>query len=116
MLSLTLQITRLLRACVAPCNTAANHCPASDWAPMVMCAGMEGVKDFGGYQVALWRAIAKDLGWEETSWTFKCMDWSEMIDDLVSSNGSCSLAAAGEQDCRPCSASGAAVRPRVARG
>jgi hypothetical protein len=51
--------------------------------------------DFSGFQIALWREIAHDLGWEESDWSFSCVDWTAMIDDLVDPNGACSFAAAG---------------------
>lgn len=52
--------------------------------------------DYDGYQLALWREIAADMGLKEgTDWSFQCMDWDVMIDDLVDENGNCTLAAAG---------------------
>ncbi|WIA44160.1 hypothetical protein OEZ86_010495 [Tetradesmus obliquus] len=60
----------------------------------VMCADMEDPSHYTGYQVAVWREIAADLGWADSDWTFSCVDWTAMIDDLVDPNGSCSFAAA----------------------
>lgn len=65
----------------------------------VMCADMEDPSHYTGYQVALWREIAADLGWADSDWTFSCVDWTAMIDDLVDPNGSCSFAAAGGHGC-----------------
>ncbi|KAF8061164.1 hypothetical protein HT031_004626 [Scenedesmus sp. PABB004] len=61
----------------------------------VTCSGVADPADYSGYQVALWRAIASDLGWADTDWAFTCVDWTPMIDDLVSPDGLCSFAAAG---------------------
>jgi hypothetical protein len=58
---------------------------------------MEDPADFSGFQIALWREIAHDLGWEDSDWSFSCVDWTAMIDDLVDPNGACSFAAAGER-------------------
>jgi hypothetical protein len=67
------------------------------WLLQVMCEGMTDPADFTGYQVALWREIAHDLGLQETEdWLFSCVDWNMMIKDLASPNGSCSFGAAGE--------------------
>lgn len=61
-----------------------------------MCEDMTDPANYTGYQVALWREISKDLGWQENvDWVFSCVDWNSMIDDLASPNGSCSFAAAG---------------------
>jgi hypothetical protein len=62
----------------------------------VMCADMDDPADYSGFQVELWRKIAHDLGWSDSDWSFSCVDWTAMIDDLVDANGSCSFAAAGE--------------------
>lgn len=56
---------------------------------------MENPTDYTGFQVALWREIANNLGWADTDWTFSCVDWTAMIDDLVDPSGLCSFAAAG---------------------
>jgi hypothetical protein len=61
-----------------------------------MCADLEDPADYSGFQVALWREIAHDLGWADSDWSFSCVDWTAMIEDLVDPNGSCSFAAAGE--------------------
>jgi ABC-type amino acid transport substrate-binding protein len=62
----------------------------------VMCEDMADPAAFTGYQVALWREIAQDLGLQETNdWVFSCVDWNMMIEDLASPNGSCSFGAAG---------------------
>jgi hypothetical protein len=63
----------------------------------VMCDDIEDPADFTGFQVALWREIALDLGWTDSDWSFRCMDWTEMLDDLVDPDGTCSFAAAGAQ-------------------
>lgn len=61
----------------------------------VTCEGVDDPSNYSGYQIELWRAIATDLGWSDTDWTFYCMDWTIMIDDLSSSQGNCTAAAAG---------------------
>jgi hypothetical protein len=61
----------------------------------VRCADMENPGDFDGFQIALWREVAQDMGWAPEDWTFTCVDWTEMIDDLTSPDGLCSFAAAG---------------------
>jgi len=61
----------------------------------VRCADLEDPSKFDGYQVALWRKVAADLGWADGDWTFSCVDWTAMIDDLKSTDGKCSFAAAG---------------------
>lgn len=62
----------------------------------VRCADIENPDDFSGFQIALWREIASDMGWAPEDWTFTCVDWTAMIDDLVSPDGLCGFAAAGE--------------------
>lgn len=61
----------------------------------VTCTEGEDPATFGGFQIALWREIAEDLGWEDSDWTLSCMDWTAMIDDLADPSGLCSFAAAG---------------------
>lgn len=66
----------------------------------VVCAGMDTQAGYSGYQVALWREIAADLGWADSDWFFSCVDWTEMINDLVDPAGNCTFAAAGNAWCR----------------
>ncbi|WIA23669.1 hypothetical protein OEZ85_000370 [Tetradesmus obliquus] len=73
-----------------PYNVCTSH-----WAPIVMCDGIDDSADYTGFQVALWREIARDLGWADSDWSFSCVDWTAMIDDLVDPDGVCSFAAAG---------------------
>eukprot|EP00879_Flechtneria_rotunda_P027717 GHRR01029704.1.p1 GENE.GHRR01029704.1~~GHRR01029704.1.p1 ORF type:complete len:142 (+),score=27.56 GHRR01029704.1:98-523(+) len=73
-----------------------NVC-TSDWAPIVRCTDGQDPDEFSGYQVALWRELARDLGWADGDWSFVCMDWTPMIDDLLDPNGACTMAAAGMQ-------------------
>jgi ABC-type amino acid transport substrate-binding protein len=61
----------------------------------VRCADIEDPANYDGYQIALWRKIAEDLGWADSDWTFSCVDWTAMIDDLTAADGLCSFAAAG---------------------
>jgi ABC-type amino acid transport substrate-binding protein len=61
----------------------------------VRCADIENPDDFDGFQIALWRKVAEDMGWAPEDWTFTCVDWTAMIDDLTSPDGLCSFAAAG---------------------
>ncbi|KAF6257197.1 hypothetical protein COO60DRAFT_30052 [Scenedesmus sp. NREL 46B-D3] len=84
---------RALNSSAARFQKPYNVC-TSDWAPMVMCADKEDPADFSGFQIALWREIAHDMGWADSDWSFSCVDWTAMIDDLVDPNGSCSFAAA----------------------
>jgi hypothetical protein len=39
--------------------------------------------------------LASEVGWEDTDYVFTCIKYSDMLDDLKSSNGSCSMSAAG---------------------
>lgn len=76
---------------MAQLNCVVLSCPLQ-----VMCEGMSDPADFTGYQVALWREIATDLGLQETKdWVFSCVDWNMMLEDLANANGSCSFGAAG---------------------
>ena len=36
------------------------------------------------------------MGWADGDWTFSCVDWDAMIEDLTDPNGLCSFAAAGK--------------------
>jgi ABC-type amino acid transport substrate-binding protein len=77
--------------------TYANHPITVEWLQLqVMCDGMDNPADYSGFQVALWREIAADLGWSDSDWSFSCVDWTAMIEDLVDPDGVCSFAAAGE--------------------
>jgi hypothetical protein len=35
------------------------------------------------------------MGWEDADWTFTCIDWTPMIEDLIAPHGRCTMAAAG---------------------
>jgi hypothetical protein len=50
---------------------------------------------FAGYQVELFRMLAQEVGWEDTDYVFSCIKYSDMLEDLKSPNGSCSMSAAG---------------------
>lgn len=41
--------------------------------------------------------LADDIGWKDTQYSFTCMSFSDMMADLKSPNGSCSLTATGMQ-------------------
>lgn len=44
--------------------------------------------------------LAADMGWADSDWTFTCVDWDAMIEDLTDPAGLCSFAAAGEPWCQ----------------
>ncbi|KAF6257204.1 ligand-gated ion channel-domain-containing protein [Scenedesmus sp. NREL 46B-D3] len=48
-----------------------------------------------GYQVELFRMLAQEVGWEDGDYAFTCMKYSDMLEDLKSPTGLCSLSAAG---------------------
>lgn len=63
----------------------------------VTCDPTQPPTTYDGYQVELWRRIATELGWGDGDWFFTCMDWTPMIDDILSADGKCTMAAAGAQ-------------------
>ena len=67
---------------------------------MVECKVDEDPSTFTGYQVELFRLLAKDLGWEDSDWTMVCMPYTDMMNDLMTPGGNCTLAAAGKV--QPC--------------
>jgi hypothetical protein len=70
--------------------------PACSPAPASACSLETKLsKPHGIPQVNLFRRVAEHLGWNASSYQFRCMDWDAMIDDLRSPNGSCYLSAAG---------------------
>lgn len=67
----------------------------SSWTPMVYCDNTTDPANYTGYQVELFRHVAQELQWAPESWYFRCMDWTPMLDDLLSDSGTCYLSAAG---------------------
>jgi hypothetical protein len=63
---------------------------------MVECTVGEDPSTFTGYQVELFTLLSKDLGWEDGDWTMVCMPYTDMMNDLKSPAGNCTLAAAGK--------------------
>lgn len=86
-----------------------------------MCSNISDPADYTGYQIALWRAIAKDMGWADSEWLLTCIsNWTAMLEDLLDPNGLCTFAAAGNDtcsqlvlDCSTCSSSKAAAAAHV---
>lgn len=39
--------------------------------------------------------LAQEVGWEDTDYVFTCLKYSEMLEDIKSPTGHCSLSAAG---------------------
>lgn len=64
---------------------------------MVTCRPDADGSTYSGFQIELFRKGAQHLGWKDDDYYFTCEDWTPMIDDLLSSNGTCTMAAAGEQ-------------------
>lgn len=64
---------------------------------MVTCSADADESTYSGFQVELFRRVAHHIGWHEEDYYFTCEDWTPMIDDLLSPNGTCTMAAAGEQ-------------------
>lgn len=72
----------------------------------VLCNNLQ-PSEFIGYQIDLWRDIAADMGLtEDVDWSFTCMDWDVMIDDLIHPQGNCTFAAAGKIEAFVCCANG----------
>lgn len=67
----------------------------SDWAPIVYCSGIDDPAHFKGYHIELFSLVAKDLGWAPDDWSFSCMTWSDMMNDVLDPAGSCYMSAAG---------------------
>lgn len=69
----------------------------SSWTPMVYCDESNiSQSSMTGYQVELVRSLAASLNWTYGSmYYFRCMDWSLMLADMTSPNGTCFMAAAG---------------------
>jgi hypothetical protein len=40
--------------------------------------------------------LTQDLGWAEEDWSFTCMGYTDMMQDLANATGTCTLAAAGK--------------------
>jgi ABC-type amino acid transport substrate-binding protein len=60
------------------------------------CSAEDDPTTYTGYQVELFRLVATDLGWKEgRDWYFSCEDWTPMLEDLLSANGTCTMSAAG---------------------
>ena len=68
----------------------------SAWAPIVTCTAGDDPSTYSGYQIEVFREIANAIGWQSDDWFFDCIDWTEMMDDLAASNGTCFMAASGE--------------------
>eukprot|EP00878_Enallax_costatus_P042116 GHUV01049143.1.p2 GENE.GHUV01049143.1~~GHUV01049143.1.p2 ORF type:complete len:103 (+),score=21.53 GHUV01049143.1:345-653(+) len=52
--------------------------------------------DYSGHQIELWRMIAADLGLVEgTDYDWECLDWFDMMDNVMKQDGNCTLAIAG---------------------
>jgi hypothetical protein len=84
-------------ACTHP-ELPAAPCPRTPLlpAPQVTCSPDADPSTYDGYQIALWRRIATNMGWAEgDDWVLSCVDWTPMIEDLLSPNGACTMAAAG---------------------
>jgi hypothetical protein len=62
-----------------------------------------------GYQVELFRMLAQEVGWEDTDYVLTCIKYSDMIEDLKSPTGSCSMSAAGESSSKVNSSTQAAT-------
>jgi len=77
------------------CCASATHAPETP--KQVTCSPDEDPSTYDGYQIALWRRIATEMGWTsaDSDWTFSCLDWSPMLEDLMAPDGLCTLAAAG---------------------
>jgi hypothetical protein len=68
---------------------------------MVSCNPDEDPATYTGYVIELFRLLAHDLGWEEGTptsggWYLACLPYSEVMADLASPTGTCTMAAAGE--------------------
>ncbi|GBF93621.1 hypothetical protein Rsub_06343 [Raphidocelis subcapitata] len=61
----------------------------------VTCDAAADPSTYDGYQIELWRRIATAMGWADSDWTFTCIDWTPMIEDLIAPDGRCTMAAAG---------------------
>lgn len=48
-----------------------------------------------GYQIELFRMLAGQVGWHTTDYNFVCMTNSDVMTDLMSATGNCSLSATG---------------------
>lgn len=71
------------------------------------CSAQDDPTTYTGYQVELFRLVATELGWKEgRDWYFSCEDWTPMLEDLLSANGTCTMSAAGV--CRALRATGLA--------
>eukprot|EP00879_Flechtneria_rotunda_P013528 GHRR01014126.1.p1 GENE.GHRR01014126.1~~GHRR01014126.1.p1 ORF type:complete len:354 (+),score=77.98 GHRR01014126.1:511-1572(+) len=75
-----------------------NVC-VSDWQPMVKCTAGPEVSEtpFKGYQIELFRLLAQQVGWTAEDYKFTCMDWTDLMEDLRSDSGLCSMTASGVQ-------------------
>ncbi|KAI8474114.1 MAG: hypothetical protein J3K34DRAFT_495859 [Monoraphidium minutum] len=69
-----------------------NVC-TSPWDPIVTCDPADPPALYDGYQ--LFRRIADEMGWSDSDWVFTCIDWTPMIEDIMSPDGLCTMAAAG---------------------
>ncbi|PSC71582.1 glutamate receptor [Micractinium conductrix] len=74
-------------------GTVINVC-TSEATPNVYCLGRE-PQDYGGYEIELFRAVAAELGWQESQLRWRCLEWEEMLGHLRDADGVCDIAAAG---------------------
>jgi hypothetical protein len=67
---------------------------------MVSCDPGQDPATYSGYVVELFRLLAHDRGWAEGGpssggFHLACMDYSALMADMTSPDGSCAMAAAG---------------------
>lgn len=67
----------------APIDGKVKQVCLASWDPMGNCSPDQPASNYTGYDVAVWRATAGVLGWEEgIDWVFNCTGFSDMISEL----------------------------------
>jgi len=83
-----------------PNSTRIRVC-ASPWTPAVDCTvdssapGREQWETASGYEIEVFKQMMPVLGWTDEMIDFKCLGWSEMLDELAANETSCDIAPSG---------------------
>ena len=83
-----------------PNSTRIRVC-ASPWTPAVECTvdssapGREQWETASGYEIEVFKQMMPVLGWTDEMIDFKCLGWSEMLDELAANETSCDIAPSG---------------------
>jgi len=83
-----------------PNSTRIRVC-GSPWTPAVECdvdssaPGRKQWETASGYEIEVFKLMMPVLGWTDEMIDFKCLGWSEMLDELAANETSCDIAPSG---------------------